>query len=74
MKVDRELVRRVARLAALDLAEGEDVRLAADLTLIVEHFEALKSVPEELLPEVPAPVPAPAPDADDGDDDGPSAA
>lgn len=59
MKVDRELVRRVARLAALDLAEGEDVRLAADLTLIVEHFEALKSVPEELLPEVPAPVPAP---------------
>lgn len=67
MKVDRELVRGVARLAALDLAEGEDERLAADLTLIVGHFEALRSVPAELLPEVPVPVPAPLrPDAPSG--------
>lgn len=59
MRVDRELVRRVARLAALELADGEDERLAADLTRIVEHFEVLRSVPEELLPQPPAAVPAP---------------
>ena len=53
MKIDRELVRRVARLAALDLGEGEDAALADDLTRVVEHFEALKSVPEELLPPLP---------------------
>ena len=55
MRIDRELVRRVARLAALDLAEGEDASLAEDLTRVVEHFEALKSVPEELLPPLPEP-------------------
>jgi aspartyl/glutamyl-tRNA(Asn/Gln) amidotransferase C subunit len=59
VKIDRELVRRVARLAALDLAEGEDVSLAEDLTRVVEHFEALKSVPDDLLPPLPEPPPMP---------------
>lgn len=59
MRIDRELVRRVARLAALDLAEGEDASLAEDLTRVVEHFEALKSVPDELLPPLPEPPPMP---------------
>lgn len=59
MKIDGELVRSVARLAALDLAEGEDVRLSLELTRIVEHFEALRSVPDELLPPLPDPPEAP---------------
>lgn len=54
MKIDRELVRGVARLASLDLAAGEDDLLAAELTRIVEHFEALRSIPDELLPEAAA--------------------
>ena len=49
----------MARLAALDLAEGEDDRLAEELTVIVEHFEALRAVPEELLPPLPASPPTP---------------
>ncbi|MBK9968895.1 MAG: Asp-tRNA(Asn)/Glu-tRNA(Gln) amidotransferase subunit GatC [Holophagales bacterium] len=59
MKIDRDLVRRVARLAALDLAEGEDARLAEELTRVVDHFEALRRVPDELLPPLPAPPPSP---------------
>jgi len=59
VRIDRELVRRVARLAALDLAEGEDAALADDLTRVVEHFEALKSVPEALLPALPESDPMP---------------
>lgn len=59
MKIDRELVRSVARLSALDLEDGEDARLARELTLIVEHFETLRSIPEELLPPLPAPLATP---------------
>jgi aspartyl/glutamyl-tRNA(Asn/Gln) amidotransferase C subunit len=59
VKIDRDLVRSVARLASLDLAEGEDVLLAAELTRIVEHFEALRRLPDELLPQLPQPPPAP---------------
>jgi aspartyl/glutamyl-tRNA(Asn/Gln) amidotransferase C subunit len=53
VRIDRELVRTVSRLAALDLAEGEDDLLAGDLTRIVEHFETLRAVSEEVLPPVP---------------------
>lgn len=69
MRIEGDLVRRVARLAALDLAEGEDERLAADLSRVLEHFEALRSVPEELLPPLPD-APA-APLRPDLPDDGP---
>jgi aspartyl/glutamyl-tRNA(Asn/Gln) amidotransferase C subunit len=57
VKIDRALVRDVARLAALDLEEGEDALFAEDLTRIVEHFEALRSVPDGLLPPLPAAPP-----------------
>jgi len=50
VRIDRDLVRGVARLASLDLAEGEDALLAAELTRIVEHFESLRRLPEEILP------------------------
>jgi aspartyl/glutamyl-tRNA(Asn/Gln) amidotransferase C subunit len=59
VRIDRELVRRVARLAALDLEDGEDDRLACELTRVVEHFEALRGVPDELLPPLPDPPAAP---------------
>lgn len=59
VRIDGELVRRVARLAALDLAAGEDEKIAASLTLVVEHFEALRAVPDELLPPPSEPLPGP---------------
>lgn len=51
MKIDRDLVAKVARLAALTLSPEEEAELAAQLTRIVEHFEALREVPESLLME-----------------------
>jgi aspartyl/glutamyl-tRNA(Asn/Gln) amidotransferase C subunit len=51
MKIDRDLVARVARLAALRLSPAEEAELSGQLTRIVEHFEALRDVPEALLPE-----------------------
>ena len=57
MRIDRELVRRVARLAALELAEGEDERLAEELTRVVEHFETLRAIPEAELPPLPEAAP-----------------
>lgn len=59
MKIDRELVRSVARLAALDLVDGEDDRLAEELTRVVDHFETLRRVPDDLLPPLPPPPPTP---------------
>ncbi len=56
MQIDAALVSRVAALAALELTDAERDALAGELTRIVEHFEALPSVPEELLAgEAPAP-------------------
>ena len=46
---DAAMVSRVAALAALDLADAERDALAGQLTRIVEHFEALRAVPEALL-------------------------
>lgn len=59
MRIDRELVRSVARLAALDLADGEEARLAEELTRIVEHFEVLRAVPDDSLPPLPESPPTP---------------
>lgn len=60
MKIDAALVSRVAALAALELTDAERDHLAAQLTRIVEHFEAVRAVSEELLaagtPAPPAPV------------------
>ena len=56
MKIDPALVSRVASLAALELTDAERDALAGQLTRIVEHFEALRQIPDELLAGVPAPV------------------
>jgi len=50
MKIDRELVSKVARLAALELTPAEADALAGQLTRIVEHFEALREIPDDRLP------------------------
>lgn len=57
MRIDRELIARVARLAALEPSPDEADALAAQLTRIVEHFETLRSVPEDLLAASPAAPP-----------------
>jgi aspartyl-tRNA(Asn)/glutamyl-tRNA(Gln) amidotransferase subunit C len=49
VRIDPALVSRVASLAALELTDAERDALAGQLTRIVEHFEALRAVPEELL-------------------------
>jgi aspartyl-tRNA(Asn)/glutamyl-tRNA(Gln) amidotransferase subunit C len=49
VKIDPALVSRVASLAALELTDAERDALAGQLTRIVEHFEALRAVPEDLL-------------------------
>jgi len=59
MKIDEELVARVARLAALELTPSETASMAAQLTRIVEHFEELRALPEELLPPAPPAPPMP---------------
>ncbi len=59
MKIDRDLVARVARLAALELSAEEAGEMSAQLTRIVEHFEALRQVPAELLADLPEPRPTP---------------
>ena len=59
MKIDPALVSRVASLAALELTDAERDALAGQLTRIVEHFEALRQIPDELLAAAPAAIPAP---------------
>ena len=49
MRIDPALVSRVASLAALELTDAERDALSGQLTRIVEHFEALRAVPEALL-------------------------
>ena len=49
MRIDAALVSKVAALAALELTDAERDALAGQLTRIVEHFEALREVPEALL-------------------------
>jgi aspartyl/glutamyl-tRNA(Asn/Gln) amidotransferase C subunit len=50
VRIDGGLVRRMARLAALDLAEEEAGRLAEELRRVLDHFEVIRSVPDDLLP------------------------
>ena len=59
VRINRELIAQVARLAALEPSEAEAEALAAELTRIVEHFEVLREVPEEQLPPAHAPEPGP---------------
>lgn len=59
MRIDGELIARVSRLAALEPSEAEAEALAGQLTRIVEHFETLRAVPDELLGSVPQPAPGP---------------
>lgn len=51
MKIDADLVSRVANLAALEVTGAESEALSAQLTRIVEHFEALRAIPDGLLEE-----------------------
>jgi len=59
MKIERDLVARVARLAALELGPEEEGALAEQLTRIVSHFEALRDVPDALLAEIADAPPSP---------------
>ncbi len=49
MRIDPALVSKVAALAALELSDAERDAMAGQLTRIVEHFEALRELPEEIL-------------------------
>ena len=49
VKIDTALVSKVAALASLDLTDAERSAMAEQLTRIVEHFEALREIPDELL-------------------------
>ena len=49
----------MAKLASLSPAPAEAEALAGQLTRIVEHFEALRSIPEELLLDTADPEPSP---------------
>lgn len=56
-RIDEDDVRRIARLAGLELDGDEVADLAGDLVRILEHFDELgEAEPEE----------APGPDGDDG--------
>jgi aspartyl/glutamyl-tRNA(Asn/Gln) amidotransferase C subunit len=55
MKIDSELVSKVSALAALELSTAERDAMAEQLTRIVEHFEALRDLPDEVLAGEPAP-------------------
>jgi aspartyl-tRNA(Asn)/glutamyl-tRNA(Gln) amidotransferase subunit C len=47
LPVDRAEVRRIARLARLDLAEAEIDALARDLGTVLDHVALLEQVPAE---------------------------
>ncbi len=56
MRIDPALVSRVASLAGLELTDAERDALSGQLTRIVEHFETLRAIPDDLLgAETPAP-------------------
>lgn len=59
----------MARLAALDVSEEEEGRLADELSRVLDHFEAIRSVPDDLLP--PPPETPAAPLRDDVPSSGP---
>lgn len=49
MKIDPALVSKVAALASLELTADERSAMAEQLTRIVDHFESLREIPDELL-------------------------
>jgi aspartyl-tRNA(Asn)/glutamyl-tRNA(Gln) amidotransferase subunit C len=49
MKIDAVLIARVAALASLELTEAERSAMAEQLTRIVNHFETLREISDELL-------------------------
>lgn len=51
VRIDASLVSRVAKLASLELSAAESQVMSGQLTRIVEHFEALREVPDSLLEE-----------------------
>ncbi|MEO8585541.1 MAG: Asp-tRNA(Asn)/Glu-tRNA(Gln) amidotransferase subunit GatC [Acidobacteriota bacterium] len=59
MKIDLGLVSKVAALASLELTDAERSAMSEQLTRIVDHFEALRDIPDELLAgeETPRPMP-----------------
>jgi len=59
VRIDGGLVRRMARLAAMDVTDGEAARLAEELSRVLDHFDAIRAVPDDLLPPVPDAPPAP---------------
>jgi aspartyl-tRNA(Asn)/glutamyl-tRNA(Gln) amidotransferase subunit C len=59
VRIDPALVTHVAKLAALELTPEEKDAMAGQLTRIVEHFETLRAIPEELLAESGAPPATP---------------
>ena len=59
MKIDAALVSKVARLASLEISPEETEELSGQLTRIVEHFEELRTIPDEELADAPDPSPTP---------------
>jgi len=55
VRIDADLVSRVARLASMRISPEETAELAGQLTRIVEHFEALRSIPDAELEAAPDP-------------------
>ena len=56
MKIDAVLVAKVAALASLELTEAERSAVAEQLTRIVDHFVALREIPDELLADEEMPL------------------
>jgi len=59
VKIDAALVSKVARLASLEISPEETEELSGQLTRIVEHFEELRTIPDEELADAPDPSPTP---------------
>ncbi len=72
MRIDPALVSRVASLAGLELTGAERDALSGQLTRIVEHFETLRAIPDDLL-GTEAPAPPGALRADEAQDGSPGA-
>lgn len=67
MDVDAALVRKLAALARLELAEGEAERSVTELAVVLAHFEALAEVDTEGVPAAWSP---PRPEAEAGAGEG----
>jgi aspartyl/glutamyl-tRNA(Asn/Gln) amidotransferase C subunit len=52
VKIDSHLVEKVAKLSSLEMTSAEAESMATQLSRIVGHFEALRSIPDESLASV----------------------